>query len=83
MNINIYTYTFSYTYIYIYIHIYMRHLGNPRALLLTARLQPPSISNLIAASIYDRYLVGPSIRLICTRCCFTMTHMIQVCGNWH
>ena len=25
--------------------------------------------------------VGPSILPICTRCCFTMTNMIQVCSN--
>ena len=29
---------------------------------------------LIAAIVYDEYSVGPSIRPICTRCCFTMTH---------
>ena len=37
---------------------------------------------LIAASIHDKYSVGPSIRPICTRSCFTMTNMIQVCSNF-
>ena len=41
------------------------------------------VGNLIAASIYDKYSVGPSIRPICTRCCFTITNMIQVCSNFH
>ena len=36
------------------------------------------VTDFIAASISDRYSVGPSIRPICTRCCFTMTNMIQV-----
>jgi len=39
--------------------------------------------NLIAVSICDRYSVGPSIRPMCTRYCFTMTNMIQVCSNFH
>jgi len=38
--------------------------------------------DLIAASIYHKYSVGPSIRPICTRFCFTMTNMIQVCSNF-
>ena len=38
---------------------------------------------LIAASVYDEYPGGPSIRPIFTRCCFTMTSMIQVCSNFH
>ena len=37
----------------------------------------------IAASISDTYSIGPSIRLIYTRCFFTMTNMIQVCSNVH
>ena len=37
--------------------------------------------NRISASIYVEYSVGPSIRPICTRYCFTMTNMIQVCSN--
>ena len=36
----------------------------------------------IAASIHDKYLAGPSTRQICTRCCFAMTNMIQVCSNF-
>ena len=33
------------------------------------------------ASVYDKYSVGPSIRPICTRCCFTMTNMIWSAMN--
>ena len=45
----------------------------------------PSLSgsDSIAASIYNKYSVGPSIRPICTRCCFTMTDVIQVSSNFH
>ena len=39
--------------------------------------------NLIVASICDKNSVGPSIRPICTRCCFAMTNMIQVRSNFH
>ena len=39
--------------------------------------------DLIPASIYGKYSVGPSIRPICTRCCFIITNMIQVCSNFH
>ena len=28
-----------------------------------------------------KYPAGPSIRPICTRCCFAMTNEIQVCSN--
>ena len=38
-------------------------------------------SNLILASIYDDYLVGPSIRPACTRRGFPMTDLVQVCSN--
>ena len=44
-------------------------------------LQSLNLRDLIAASIHDEYLVGPSIRTICTIHCFTMTNMIQVCIN--
>ena len=37
--------------------------------------------DMIAASVYDKDSVGPSIRPGCTRCCFTMTNTIQVCNN--
>ena len=37
----------------------------------------------IATRIYDEYSAGPSIRSICTRCCLTMTNMIQVCSKFH
>ena len=39
--------------------------------------------NLIAAIIYDIYSVGPSMQPICTRRCFTISNMIQVCSNFH
>jgi len=53
-------------------------------LLLTILEQVVFITvDLIAASIHDKYSVGPSIRPIYTRCCFTMTNMIQVCGIFH
>ena len=35
----------------------------------------------IEVSVYDKRSVGPSIRPVCTRCCLTMTDMIQVCSN--
>ena len=39
-------------------------------------------ADLIPVGIYDKYSVGPSIQPICTRWCFSMTNMIQVCGNF-
>jgi hypothetical protein len=41
------------------------------------------ISCEIAASIHDRYSIGPSIRPIYTRYCFTTISLIQVCSNFH
>ena len=38
--------------------------------------------DLIASIIHDAYSVGPSIRQMCTRCCFTMTNMIQMGSNF-
>ena len=38
--------------------------------------------DLSAAGISNGHSVGPSIRPICTRCCFTMTGMIKVCSNF-
>jgi hypothetical protein len=38
--------------------------------------------DLIAASIYENYSIGPSIRPICTRCCPTVTNEIQVCSSF-
>jgi hypothetical protein len=38
------------------------------------------VPGFIAASIYDKYSVRLSIRPVCTRCCFTMTDMVQVCS---
>ena len=35
------------------------------------------------SSIYHEYSIGPSIQSIFTRCCFTMTNMIQVYSNFH
>ena len=43
----------------------------------------PKRTNLIAASIHEKYSEGPSIRPICTRYCFTMTCTIQVYSNFH
>ena len=40
------------------------------------------MSDPIRTSIHDEYSVGPSVRTICTRCCFTSTNMIQVCGSF-
>ena len=34
--------------------------------------------DLIAASIYDKYSAGPSIRPIFTRCYFTRTNMVPL-----
>ena len=36
----------------------------------------------IAASIYNIHSVGPSVRPVCTRCCFRMTNMIQACSKF-
>ena len=42
----------------------------------------PAPNPLIAASIYDRYSVSPSIGPSFTRCWFTITNMIQKCSNF-
>ena len=47
------------------------------------RLIEPYTLNPIAANIHDKYSVAPSIRSLCTRCCYTMTNMIQVCRKFH
>jgi len=39
--------------------------------------------NLIAASIYDEYSIGASIRPICTKCCCIILNMTQVSINFH
>ena len=39
--------------------------------------------DLIATSVCDKNSVGPSIRPTCTRCCATMTNVIQVSSNVH
>jgi len=39
--------------------------------------------HLVAASTYHKHSVGPSIRPVCTRCCFTRTNMIQVSSKFH
>ena len=36
-----------------------------------------------AASVDDEHSEGPSFRPICTRCCFTMTNMIQEFGQFY
>ena len=38
--------------------------------------------DLIAVNMYNKHSVGPSIRSIWTRSCFTLTNMIQVCSNF-
>ena len=43
----------------------------------------PRQLNLTAANIHDQYSVSPSVRSICTRCCFTVTNMIRACSNFH
>ena len=43
---------------------------------------PEAKGDLIAASIFHKFSVGPSIRK-CTRNCSTMTNRIQVYGNFH
>ena len=44
-----------------------------------ALMLPPDLT---AVSIYDKYSIGPSMRSMCTRCCFTMTNMMQVWSNF-
>jgi len=45
----------------------------------TASQVPKALAHdFIAASIYHKYSIGPSTLPICTRCCFTMTYIIQV-----
>ena len=39
--------------------------------------------DLIAASIYNKYSIGPSIRSIWNRCCLTMTDIVQVCSDFN
>ena len=41
-----------------------------------------NVPDLTAVDIYDKHSVGPFIRPVCTRCCFTMTNMIKVCSNF-
>ena len=48
----------------------------------TCILSKLEVEDLIAASVYDKYSVGPSIRPICPRCCFTMKSIIPVCSNF-
>ena len=73
-----------YIYIYICIHIpkalvslewLEKWLQLPKS---TEECSPGCIRDLIAASIFNNYSVGASIRPIYTRCCFTMTNLIQV-----
>jgi len=54
-----------------------------RAQVAGLQAQGLGLRDLIAVSVYDKHSVGPSIRTICTRCCFTMTDMIQVCSSFH
>ena len=55
--------------------------GNATGAALTGILS--LFSDSIMASIYDKYSVGASIRAICTRCCFTVTNVMQTCRNFH
>jgi len=41
----------------------------------------PAFLDFEESSVY--HSVGPFIRAICTRCCFTTTNMIHVCSNFH
>ena len=64
-----------------------REKDEPTADIMGDSKHPPPLpvkrpsQNLIAANIYDKYSIGPSNRPICTRRCFTMTSLIQVCGH--
>ena len=44
---------------------------------------PNADLNLIGASMFGKYSVGPSIRSICTRRCFTMINMVQACSDFY
>ena len=57
--------------------------ADPRRPLLLGAAPPSAPLAPPPASIYDKYSVGPSSRPICTKCCFTMTNIIQVCSNFH
>ena len=94
----LYIYIYIYVYIFLYIYIYkyqalwnelrcvgLRTSGEPSSLELGEAVPP-------AATTLDQFnrgeclwstLTRPSIRSICTRCCFTKTNMIQVCSNCH
>jgi len=37
----------------------------------------------ISASVHDNYSIGPSFAPVCTRCCLSMTNIIQVCSYFH
>ena len=41
-----------------------------------------SCGDLIAVSIYEKYSVGPSVRPVCTRCCFAVARMMQMCRKF-
>ena len=41
-----------------------------------------AMGNLIAPSAHAKYFLRPSFRPICTRLCFAMTNVIQVCSNF-
>ena len=56
--------------------------ANTRTRVLHTWTHDPTL-DLISECIYDKCSVGPSIRPICTRCCFAMTNMIRVCSNFH
>ena len=49
----------------------------------STRLSSGNMKDWIAEGFYDKYSADPSIRPICTRCCFTTTNMIQACSDIH
>ena len=42
-----------------------------------------AVTDLIRTGICGSYSAGPSVRPICTRCCFAMTNMIRVCSKFY
>ena len=61
---------------------YMTPTGAARSSSACFQTSSGSRPYLIAAIVCDKYSVGVYPRPICTRCCLTMTHMIQVCINF-
>ena len=59
-------------------------LGHALLVLAQRRVVPARVArfNPSTVIIYDKNLEGLSVRPICTRWCFAMTNMIQVCRNF-